>query len=84
MNPQVSSGPAGNNSQFFGIMVSKPGVNVNNATLTAQDLIYSSNYNTETYYDESNPRILIGLLPDGSYGFIVSKPGYDVTQVFST
>ena len=83
MPPQVSGGPSGNNNKFFGIMVSKPGVNVNNATLTAKDLIYSSDYSTETYYDESNPRILVGLLPDGSYGFIVSKPGYDVTQLFS-
>lgn len=83
MNPQVSSGPAGNNSQFFGIMVSKPGINVNNATLTAQDLIYSNNYNTETYYDESNARILIGLLPDGSYGLVVSKTGYDVNSLFT-
>lgn len=35
-----------------------------------------------TVYDESNQRIVIGRLPDGSYGIIVSKPGIDVNDVF--
>lgn len=32
-------------------------------------------------HDGTNNRILIGALPDGSYGLIISKPGVDVTDV---
>jgi hypothetical protein len=28
------------------------------------------------------PRIVIGLLPDGTYGMVVSKPGINVLNVF--
>ena len=34
-------------------------------------------------YDEDNLRIIIGLLPDGTYGFVMSKEGYDLIDVFS-
>jgi len=34
--------------------------------------------------DDSDARLLIGLLPDGTYGIAISKPGYDViTDCFS-
>lgn len=33
--------------------------------------------------DATNERIRIGLMPDGTYGFVVTKPGYDVSQVFT-
>lgn len=78
MNP---TSPSNANPPYFGIKVSQPGINVNNAT--PDQLLYTNDYNTTTYYDQVNPRILIGLLPDGTYGFIVSKVGYDVTQLFS-
>ena len=29
------------------------------------------------------PQIIIGLLPDGNYGMVISKPGIDVTTVFN-
>lgn len=33
--------------------------------------------------DASNRRIIIGVLPDGTYGMVVSKVGYDVINQFS-
>lgn len=29
------------------------------------------------------PQLIMGLLPDGTYGMVVSKPGVDVLSVFS-
>lgn len=34
-------------------------------------------------YDGSNQRIVIGILPDGTYGMAVSKAGYDVSGAYS-
>jgi len=73
--------PDGSSNQFFGQKVSKKGVNVYNAP--DNDLIYKNDYSTTTYYDASNARILIGLLPDGTYGIVISKPGYDVNSLFT-
>lgn len=36
-----------------------------------------------TIYDSAVPRILIGLLPDGTYGIVISKEDIDVTTAFS-
>jgi hypothetical protein len=69
--------PPTGNPAFFGQRVSKPGVNVTKAGPT--DLVYQNDYTTTTYYDNSNSRILIGQLPNGSYGMEVSLPGHDVT-----
>lgn len=68
--------PISNN--FFGIKVSKSGIPVQNAS--DNQLVYKDNFSTKTYYDESNARIVEGLLPDGTYGMWVSKPGDDVTN----
>lgn len=69
-------------NNFFGIKVSKPGVNVSNAA--DADLVLKDDYTTRTYYDQAgNPRILIGKLPDGTYGMQVSAPGQDVTTASS-
>lgn len=39
---------------------------------------------TQTIYDGNNiPLILIGLLPDGSYGMAIAKPGLSVLTAFS-
>jgi len=34
-------------------------------------------------YDSSNLRIIIGRLPDGTYGMVVSKEGTDATTLFA-
>lgn len=70
--------PNGNQKQFFGQKVSKEGKNVYNAS--DADLIYKNDYSTTTYYDTTNSRVALGLLPDGTYGLQVSKPGYNVTD----
>jgi hypothetical protein len=67
--------------QFFGIKVSKANVNVNYAT--DQQLVFKNDFSTQTFYDASNSRIMLGLLPDGTYGLVISKPGINVTTVFS-
>lgn len=36
-----------------------------------------------TVYDGTNTRIVLGLLPDGSYGLIITKTGYNVADVFA-
>lgn len=45
----------------------------------------SNENRTKIYNDESGKaRIIIGLLPDGTHGLVISKEGYDVvTDVFS-
>lgn len=73
MNPQQQP--------FFGQKVSKQGVNVTQAT--DNELVLKDDYSTRTYYDGTGtPRILLGLLPDGNYGLVISKPGFDVTKQF--
>lgn len=66
------------NPPFFGTKVSKPGVPVQKAT--DKQLVFKDTFSTKTWYDNSNSRIVEGLLPDGSYGMWVSKPGFDVTD----
>ncbi len=126
MPPQLSSGPVGNQNQFFGVKVSQPGVNVN----TAQDneLLYQNNYATQVFYlqdgstiaygqitsaltggtvlgqqtidtggnvtfeqdgstqnwfDKNGKNIMrVGLLPDGTYGWVVVQPGTNVDDAF--
>lgn len=82
MEPQLNSNIPGNQGQFFGQKVSRLGINVNNAA--DNQLILKDDFSTRTYYDGNGvPRILIGLLPDGTYGIVVSLPNIDVTSVFS-
>lgn len=39
---------------------------------------------TTIYRDDKGvQRIIIGRLPDGTYGIVISKEGQDVTKVFS-
>lgn len=66
-----------NQNQFFGIKVSKPGIDVNNAS--NKQLTYQNNFSSTIFYDQSNARVIEGLLPDGTYGLWVSSPGVDVT-----
>jgi hypothetical protein len=38
--------------------------------------------NTYVVSDGSNDRIILGKLPDGTYGLVISKEGYDVKSLF--
>jgi len=113
--------PQGNQNQFFGQKVSKPGINVNNAS--DNQLIYKNDYSTQTFYtstgtlnlgtiganalgmslldvnnnplfalngqtwswyDNNKVNIMqLGLLPDGTYGLVVAKPGIRVASLYS-
>ena len=56
-------------TNFFGVKVSQPGINVNQASDT--QLLYQNNYSTETYYDNiGTPVVQLGLLPGGTYGLL--------------
>lgn len=74
--------PPSSTNGFFGIKVSKTGINVNNASDT--QLTYKDDFSTKTYYDNTKARMLEGLLPDGNYGLWVSSPGIDVRTAVST
>lgn len=53
-----------------------------NAIITGK-LPYEGGYGS-LYYDSDNiPRIIIGILPDGTIGFVISKEGENVLDVFS-
>lgn len=46
--------------------------------------VISNEKRTEIYKDNSNTnRIIIGVLPDGDTGIVISKEGVDVTTLFS-
>lgn len=109
-------------NKFFGIKVSKPNVNVNQAN--DNQLIFKNDFTTQTFYTDtgtlsfgtvSNNQLgmqltdtngfiafvmngstwswydantgknimQIGLLPDGSYGMVIAKTGYNVSDAFS-
>lgn len=73
-----------NSNSFFGIKVSTPGINVNNAT-DAQ-LQYLNNYSQEIFYANGAANVLIGSRPanasnglaNAEEGFFVAEPGIDV------
>ena len=46
------------------------------------DLLENINRTQIIKDDTGTPRILIGRLPDGTYGLVVSKPGTDVLGLF--
>lgn len=68
--------PPNSTNNFFGVKVSKAGLPVQNAS--DKQLVYKDDFSTKTYFDQTNSRMIEGLLPDGSYGLWVSKPGFDV------
>lgn len=73
----MSVTPPSNPNKFFGLKVSKPGLPV--ASASDKQLVYKDDFSTKTYYDNTNIRMIEGLLPDGSYGMIASKAGSDAT-----
>lgn len=77
----MATTPPTNPNTFYGEKVSKPGIPVHQAS--DKQLVYKNNFSTQTYYDETNSRMLIGLLPDGNYGIVISRPGVDVESAFS-
>lgn len=53
-----------------------------NAIITGK-LPYDGGYGS-LYYDSNGvPTIIIGILPDGTVGIVVAKPGQNVLDVFS-
>ena len=47
--------------------------------------IISNERRTDIYKDDAgNNRIIIGVLPDGTTGIVISKEGIDVETAFST
>jgi hypothetical protein len=69
-----------NSTGFFGTKVSQPGINVGQAN--ANQLLFTNDYDTETFYDKSgNARVILGKLPDSSYGMWVSAPGVNAASV---
>lgn len=60
-------GPQTNSNNFFGIAVSQPGINVNQAS--PSQMLYTNDYSTTTWRDaKGNITLQEGLLSDGSYG----------------
>lgn len=63
------------------------------SNMTMQQLISALNENFNLLQNQSQTiaikdengqtRILIGRLPDNTYGIVISKTGYDVTELFS-
>ena len=49
-------------------------------TQTAPRVVYKND--TVIVYDSTNERIVIGRLPDGTFGIAISKPGIDVSSAF--
>lgn len=75
-----------NKNSFFGIKVSNPGINVNNAT--DSQLQYQNNYSQEIFYTNGFANVLIGNrapntqndLTNPQEGFFVAQQGVDVRQ----
>lgn len=71
---KITLGQLPDNSQQFGIAF----IDSSGRTIKTDTGV------TQTVYDASGiPTVLIGKLPDGSYGIAVGKPGIDVTTAFS-
>jgi len=67
--PPGSNSPSGNQNTFFGIKVSKPGINVNSAG--DSQLIYKNDYSAETFYTDTGS-MLFGKNANGSLGMTLS------------
>ncbi len=65
-------GPQSNQNNFFGIKVSKPGINVNSAS--PSQLIYQNDYSSETFYGIQYEALKLGNI--GSKG--TNQYGMDV------
>lgn len=61
--------PSGNQSQFFGQKVSKPGINVNQAS--DSQLLYKNDWSAQTFYAEDGSAISFGTNDDGTLGMQV-------------
>ena len=67
--PPGSNSPSGNQNTFFGIKVSKPGINVNSAG--DSQLIYKNDYSAETFYTDTGS-MLFGKNANGSLGMTLA------------
>lgn len=53
-------------------------LNANNAAIENINI-------TQTFKDDSGtPRIIIGRMPDGTYGIVISKPNVDINTLFKS
>lgn len=53
-----------------------------NAIITGK-LPYDGGYGSLFYDSTNTPRIVLGILPDGTMGMVISKEGVSVLDVFS-
>lgn len=51
--------------------------------LGGENIVIDNPNNRILIKDGTNNRVIIGLLPDGTYGMAVSKPGNDVIAAFT-
>ncbi len=73
--------PQSNNNNFFGIKVSKPGINVNQAS--PSQLIYQNDYSAETFYGLSNPALKLGNIGSAgspTYGMNIYDSNGNITM----
>lgn len=76
MPPNVDSTPTGSQNSFFGVKVSQPGVDVNNAD--PNQLLYQNNYSQETFYGTGG-NVSFGVNSDNSLGMQVEDTAGNVT-----
>lgn len=53
-----------------------------NVAIIEGKLPYSGGFGTLQYDQDGNSRIIIGIDPDGEVNIHVSKPGYDIVDLF--
>lgn len=71
---QLSALPGSNNEEKFESLVRQ---------LNEWARTISNETRTDVYNDNSGtPRIIIGVLPDGDTGIVISRDGIDVSTVF--
>lgn len=80
VDPTGALDQTGLNSQDIQNIIDE--INRVNDQLTSNPQFREAN-GTQTINDGTSDRILIGLLPDATYGIVISKPGIDVNSVFS-
>lgn len=67
----------------FGIKISQEGIDVQNAT--DEELLFKLDLDTWFYYDKNTKKnfMQIGLMPDGTYGWVVANTGTNVEELYA-
>jgi len=63
------------------IQVKKKYTGQQSTSVLSGQLRFEEGNNRLILHDGTNYRMVIGLLPDGSVGIVISKPGFDVFEV---